>query len=494
MPVPTTLEAGVTDVLDRLGDLDNKIWTRAETELHLQDGYDLFCNATKCLFDVYMIENLPQIGNWQTDLERFHAQSRSGWGLTDDKMHYTSAKERSSGYGPAENAGVGGSYASPVSMTAPGDRDFNLSGTTETVYGGTLPDSTVGIIRVAFDRQDLKGMNAARMNQIDPDWEDRTGDPQWFVADNDGLFYLRLVPAADGGCANYDVVDGSWGTLRYRCDDAATATLTYTGQPGNGEYVLVSGVLYLFVTTLSAASTNTGKVLIGSAADDSYTNLSRCINNSGGTSGTDYNAPLSPATAAATSHPTVSATVDTSANTVTLTALLSQRILPFASLSVTETCSNMTASSFSLPSTEDDTIDVGNGAGYGILRYRSSCHPTNGPWGIPRRIHPNADNVKVEVFRLGRPLSDYPFEIPDAYIRYIYYWAMYKLLEKDGPGQNMELAEHYKQRFELGIGRMKKRHNQTTPEREGRFGPAGEAVPFGLGDPYASDEDMAAPS
>jgi hypothetical protein len=252
-------------------------------------------------------------------------------------------------------------------MTSPGDRNFHATvdgsagGVTHYVLGGTLPQTTVGILRVAYDRQTIPGITEARMNEIDATWETRTGErPQWFIVDNQGLFFVRLVPASDGE-AVYDSVDGSWGTLRYTDDSTVTADTTGTG-------------------------------------------------------------------------------------------------------------------------------------GFGILRYRTGCHATYGPWGTPRRIHPNALNTKVEVLRLGRDLENYPLEMPDAYIRYVYYYAMARLLGKDGPGQDTALAEHYMERFEMGVDRAVKRHDRMMPEREGSLGKAGEGLPFALGDPQPSDDDMTAPT
>ncbi len=357
-----TLDNAVTEVLTRLGDTEGKVWTAARTKLHLQDGYDRFCERTKCLFDVFIIENLPPTGNWQTDLEKWFVQQKSGWGYTDDKLH---TNDTTRGYGDDRAAGVagvkvGGSYAQPAGMTRRGDGDFSVSGVTSYVRGGTLPDSVVGIVRVAFDKGDLMGISASRMNEIDPYWEERTGDPEWFINDSEGIYYLRVVPAADGA-ASYDTVDGSWGTLRYT-DDTNVTTNTH---------------------------------------------------------GTN---------------------------------------------------------------------------GFGILRYRTDCFPANGTWGTPRRIHPDDDNIKVDVFRIGRSLTDYTFELPEAYVKYVYYYAMSMLLNEDGPGQDLELAQHYLERFEMGIARLVKKEQQMMVEYEGALGKPKGAPMFGLGDPQASTDDMSAPT
>ena len=355
--VPVTLDAATTDVLDRLGDLDNKVWTRAEVKLYLQDGYDQFCTRTKVLFDTYVIENLPPVANWQTDLEKYFAQQRSGWGITDEKFHYTDSSEQDNGVAGA----VGGSYSGPSGMTSPGDRDFaatvdgSAGGVPTAVKGGTLPQSVVRVARVAWNRVDLQGLTAARLRQIDPIWEDRTGDPQWFVHDSDGLFYLRVVPAANGG-ATYTAVDGSWGSLAYT-DDSTVTVVTR----------------------------------------------------------------------------------------------------------------------------EPDGYDTG---GFGIL-VASDGFPSHGPWGTITRIHPDDDNIKVEVFRLGLPLTEHPFELPFAYQKYVLYWAMSQLLRREGPGQDIALADHYAERFEMGVQNLARKRDRMANEREGAFGAAQQVEPFGIGDPQA---------
>ena len=84
-----TLDAAVTDILDRLGDTEESIWTRAEIALYVKDGYSLYTGQTKCLFDRWVIENVPPTGNWQTDLEKFFALQKPGWGVTDLPFHMT---------------------------------------------------------------------------------------------------------------------------------------------------------------------------------------------------------------------------------------------------------------------------------------------------------------------------------------------------------------------------------------------------------------------
>ncbi len=66
----------------------------------------------------------------------------------------------------------------------------------------------------------------------------------------------------------------------------AKGTITSSGtNVSNDDTVTIGGQIYKFKTTLTPSY---GEVLIGATSDDSLTNLSRAINNSGGTNGVDY--------------------------------------------------------------------------------------------------------------------------------------------------------------------------------------------------------------
>jgi hypothetical protein len=366
----TTLEQGTTDVLDRLNDLANKYWSRDEIEQYYKEGYDLFCRRTKCLYDQWVIENIPVTGNWQTDFERYLMEQKPGRGLTDQPMGFTGEHER--------NVGVGGKYGgsrgvAPTPATSPSEAQetkgsatgsdgffgANSTGSIDSalptkVPGGDLPRSVVEILRVSYDRRTLVGGTSRKIKQLDPYYESGQGDPQYFIWDKDGLFYLRILPNA-GGDAVYLDVDGNWGTMRQ--------------------------------------------------TDETMTEVTQEIG--GKTTG-----------------------------------------------------------------------------GWGILRHSTGYFGANTQWGTPKRRHPQSKNIVVELCRLGNDLDHYPLELPDAYKKYVTYYAMSRALERPGHGQDIERSQHYDERFEMGVSRMEKKRDSMMEEYAGKIGGGGEDhLEFGLGDP-----------
>ena len=361
-PTTTRLDAAVTDTLTRLGDLDNEIWGRAEISDYLKDAYDQFCGETKCLFDIHVIENLPVTGNWQTDLEKQIASTKPGFHLTDQPFHFTGEHER--------DLGTGGKYAQtlrgPASATNKKWYDADnveslIADLPTKVPGGLLPEEVIDVIRVTYDNRGLQGMASARLKELDPNYETRSGDPQVYTFDKDGIYFLRIVPAA-GGQANYDDTDGTWGKLAQRLDSDSNVEDT--------------------IVTSEVSGQRTG--------------------------------------------------------------------------------------------------------GWGIIRHRTDFSFANGgTWGHPTRIHPEDLNIDVEVNRLGRDLDHHAMEIPLPYVKYVLYWAMYQALDREGSGQQLEMAKHYRERFEMGVARMKTRKRKMNLEHITTLMRQSPVEDFGLGEPQA---------
>lgn len=81
-------------------------------------------------------------------------------------------------------------------------------------------------------------------------------------------------------------------------------------------------------------------------------------------------------------------------------------------------------------------------------------------------------DLYVEYFRRGATLSadGTALEIPDRYTDYVVWYAMARALERDGRGQDTELAAHYQGRYLEGLKRIKKRKSQIHSSRIGQMG------------------------
>lgn len=148
-----------------------------------------------------------------------------------------------------------------------------------------------------------------------------------------------------------------------------------------------------------------------------------------------------------------------------------------------------------VPAAQADTATV-NGA-WGLLRRPTdlSGDAVTGSWGSPRRIpghHPigtevfgaprrpflEGKNVRVEHFRLGRALTDGTAvcELPDRYAIYLRDYVQGRLLERNGPGQDVRLAAFFLARWARNIARIAARLDRVDRERTGVLGGDGATL------------------
>lgn len=90
----------------------------------------------------------------------------------------------------------------------------------------------------------------------------------------------------------------------------------------------------------------------------------------------------------------------------------------------------------------------------------------------------------IEYFRRGATLSadGTALDIPDRYTDYVVWYALARALERDGKGQDSEMAAHYNSRYLDGLARIKKRKSQVLSSRTGVMG-GGSEPPRGPGVP-----------
>lgn len=82
-------------------------------------------------------------------------------------------------------------------------------------------------------------------------------------------------------------------------------------------------------------------------------------------------------------------------------------------------------------------------------------------------------NTKIEYFRKGTALSgdSSEFELPDRYVKYCRNYAMFRCLEREGPGQSLTLAAFWRSRWSEGIGRLIKRRSALLKVRPHGYAP-----------------------
>lgn len=83
-----------------------------------------------------------------------------------------------------------------------------------------------------------------------------------------------------------------------------------------------------------------------------------------------------------------------------------------------------------------------------------------------------SDDISIEYQRRAATLSadGTSLDIPDRYCDYVRHYVMWKAYERDGLGQNLKMAEHYRVRYEEGIARMLRRKSQIHAARINRLG------------------------
>jgi hypothetical protein len=136
-----------------------------------------------------------------------------------------------------------------------------------------------------------------------------------------------------------------------------------------------------------------------------------------------------------------------------------------------------TTGTFGLLRSTGDTDGFGTWApigSWGVLREIPSHFPMGGQYGIPRRLYSDENNVRVEYFRLGKDLDEYALELPARFAKYVEFYAQAKALERDGPGQDAALAQHFMGRFGDGVRRMVLRLGENKRSRLSAIGASGK--------------------
>ena len=196
----------VNNVLKRLDDYPSVggelIWTRAEVERYVKDGYDAFCRQTKCILDFFYPENLPLAGNYVGRWERNYF---------DPGMVAVGLINYSGGYWERDYAEA--SAIGPANLTQPWEAEYLT--TTFAVSLHPVPEDNVSVDRAVHEFSELEPEYTRWLEQNDRSFQTTMGQPSRFSMDRDGMSRLRVVPAGDGGATSPDVT-GTYGLLRQK--------------------------------------------------------------------------------------------------------------------------------------------------------------------------------------------------------------------------------------------------------------------------------------
>lgn len=116
---------------------------------------------------------------------------------------------------------------------------------------------------------------------------------------------------------------------------------------------------------------------------------------------------------------------------------------------------------------------------WGTPRRLAGHHPLGAEhFGGVRQFHLEGKNVRVEHYRQGRTMTDSSdiCELPERYADYLRDYAMAQCLSRPGPGQDLELAQHFTQRWARGMARVARRIDMVDRQRTVVLGGDGQPM------------------
>lgn len=88
---------------------------------------------------------------------------------------------------------------------------------------------------------------------------------------------------------------------------------------------------------------------------------------------------------------------------------------------------------------------------YGIIRRIPGFIPSRRTWGLVRAVRFDHLNTRVEFYSRGSdPRTERAFVIPDSYLKYLDFYVMAEMYNRQGPYQDLAMAQHYMLRYRTG--------------------------------------------
>lgn len=376
MPLPTVTFGALRDeTLEYLGDpvtqpASARLWSVAEAETQIREGYERLCALTACLWDALYLDEYANVGNFNEEFERVV-------GFFAGEVFYVRGRVNAAW----EIAYCGDETAAGIESRVQSwwERDyFDDAGAPSAI--SLVPVEMNQLERVAYDGLRVDALSQQEIARWDPRFQLAQGWFSAYIFNRDGLRALRkYMRPARASQYPQQISSGDRGMIRSADDDGDLNTAT-------------TATVYWVHLDEFARVIGGGVMGVISAFD--------CFH----------------------------------VDNVTTT---STQASGFGAISE--------FAGWTIPRAR------------GVLRRLPGYHPSGVVMrGIPKRLSRDYGNTKIEFTRRPLRLSKYTdvLEIPDHWTRYIRFYALHRLFLKDGPGFDLALSKHYKDRWERGVGRV----------------------------------------
>src|SRR5262245_22905651 len=214
-----------TEVLTRLGDLAQQIWTATEVEGHLDVAYKQLATRLGLFWDWVYLENLPAAFSYTQPWEKPFLDAMGGFDA--GIANFTAEIDRRA-LGDERNRIGPANHTSPFEATDGWLSKVGLE--TSIPATAEVPKTLAAIDRVTWDKRGVDAMEARRLARVDARYEITKGEVYGYIWEKDGIRTLRKVrvPAAQ---ASTVTVNGSWGIVRSVSDLGVTGVTGTWGCP-----------------------------------------------------------------------------------------------------------------------------------------------------------------------------------------------------------------------------------------------------------------------
>jgi hypothetical protein len=224
-----TLLELVTETAHRLGDDAYAIWTKAELEDYILDGYRILCTKLAVFWDQIYLENLPRgfsvTQPWE--VEFLQASGRFNYGVANFTAEFERRAGASIGFDERRRYGPG-NHTSPFEAT---DGLLSRAGASTDIPATVeLPKTITFLDRATWDNRNITALEARSMSKMDARYEITKGEVYGYTWQKDGIRTFRKIRVPAAQCDTV-TVNGSWGIMRSVGDLNVTAPTGTWGIP-----------------------------------------------------------------------------------------------------------------------------------------------------------------------------------------------------------------------------------------------------------------------